>query len=65
VVNANDNGTMDVLAQTAPVSLSVSPVPESSNALLLLSGLGLIGWKSRKEGDYKSVAWNWQWLGKV
>ena len=48
VINANDNATIDVLAQSAPVSLSTSPVPEPQNALLFLSGLGLIGWRLRK-----------------
>lgn len=45
VINANDNGAMNVLAQTAPVSLSTSPVPEPQSAWLWLSGLGLVGWR--------------------
>lgn len=49
VINANDNGAMNVLAQTAPVSLSTSPVPEPQSALLWLSGLGLVGWRLGKQ----------------
>ncbi len=49
VINANDNGAMNVLAQTAPVSLSTSPVPEPQSAWLLLPGLGLVGWRSRQQ----------------
>ncbi|MBI3433112.1 MAG: NF038129 family PEP-CTERM protein [Hydrogenophilales bacterium] len=49
VINANDNGAINVLAQTAPISLSTSPVPEPQSALLWLSGLGLVGWRSGKQ----------------
>ena len=56
VLNVNDNGTVEVLAQTAPVVLSTSPVPEPKTALLLLSGLGLIGMKFRKSRDNRDTS---------
>jgi hypothetical protein len=34
---------------TSSVGLSVSPVPEPSNWLLMLAALGLVGWKARRK----------------
>jgi len=44
VVNANDNGSTDILGQSAQVSLSTpSAVPEPQTLSLFLTGLGLLG----------------------
>ena len=51
VINATDSGAFEVLAQTAPVSLSASPVPEAVAAWLLLSGLLVVGWLHQRRGS--------------
>lgn len=49
VINAADSGALEVLAQSAPVSLSDTPpanaVPESATAWLSMWGLLMIGWR--------------------
>lgn len=48
VMNANDNGTVDVLAQTAQVGLSTAaPVPEPGTRVLMLVGVGLVAGMAR------------------
>lgn len=48
VINASDNGMMNVLAQAPSVGLSASPVPEPDVAASLLAGLGLVGFAVRR-----------------
>jgi hypothetical protein len=48
VINASDDGMMNVLAQAPSVSLSASPVPEPGIAVSLLAGLGLVGFAVRR-----------------
>ena len=53
VVNANDNGSTEILAQSPEVRLTtaVTAVPEPQSLYLFLIGFGLIGLKYRKSGQ--------------